>query len=153
MDNNSSYTYINKGNIGCCVIVQNEKGNILLSKRKNAYRAGYFGLPGGRVEGPELLTDCAMRELHEETDLHATHLQYLGVVREWQEDFPDGKPNSFIHFVFLCKEWDGNAVTQEPEKAELWEWYCLDDLPDPIMPGHYAALKLLQSNETLQDLV
>lgn len=139
--------------IGCCVIVQNEQGHILLAKRKNGYKEGYFGLPGGRVEGNELLTDCALRELREETDLAAIHLQYLGVVREWQTDFPTGAPNSFIHFVFLCKEWEGNPTTKEPDKAELWEWYSLDNLPDPVLPGHFAGLKILQSGEGIQDLV
>ncbi|MBW7956024.1 NUDIX hydrolase [Patescibacteria group bacterium] len=139
--------------IGCCVIIQNPEGHILLAKRKNSYKEGYFGLPGGRVEGAELLTDCALRELREETSLEAKHLEYVGVVREWQENFPEGGPNSFVHFIFVCKEWEGSPVTMEPEKAALWEWYSLDNLPDPILPGHLAGLKLLQSEETVQDLV
>jgi ADP-ribose pyrophosphatase YjhB (NUDIX family) len=145
------YTF--KGTIGCCVIVQNEKGHILLAKRKNSYKAGFFGLPGGRVEGNELLTDCALRELREETSLHAVHLQYIGVVREWQPDFPGEHPDSFVHFVFLCKEWEGAPTTNEPDRAELWEWYDINNLPDPVVPGHFAGLKLLASNETVQDLV
>jgi len=145
--------YVYKGAIGCCVIVQNDKGHILLAKRKNSYKAGYFGLPGGRVEANELLTDCALRELREETDIRAVQLQYVGVVREWQEDFPDGKPNSFIHFVFVCKDWEGSPTTKEPDRAELWEWYDINDLPDPVIPGHFAGLKLLQKQETLEDLV
>lgn len=139
--------------IGCCVIVQNADRHILLAKRKNGYKAGYYGLPGGRVEGSELLTDCALRELREETDLQAVHLQYLGVVREWQEDFPADAPNSFVHFVFLCREWEGTPITKEPEKAALWEWYDPNNLPDPVLPGHFAALKLFQSGDQLEDLV
>lgn len=139
--------------IGCCVIVQNDDGNILLAKRKNSYKEGYFGLPGGRVEGAERLTDCAIRELREETSIDAKQLEYVGVVREWQEDFPQGGPNSFVHFVFVCKEWEGSPTTMEPEKASLWEWYSVDNLPDPVLPGHYAAIHLLKNKENIQDLV
>lgn len=140
-------------NIGCCILVQNQDQSILLAKRKNSYKAGFFGLPGGRVEAAELLTDCALRELREETSLQATHLEYVGVVREWQPDFPGGQPNSFIHFVFVCRHWEGNPETREPEKAALWEWYGLDNLPDPLVPGHLAAIQLLRTQEPLQDLV
>lgn len=125
----------------------------MLAKRKNSYKDGYFGLPGGRVEGAELLTDCAIRELREETDLTAIHLEYLGVVREWQADFPQGGPNSFVHFVFVCREWEGSPMTMEPEKASMWEWYNIANLPDPVLPGHLAAIRLLQKEEKIQDLV
>jgi ADP-ribose pyrophosphatase YjhB (NUDIX family) len=36
--------------IGTCVVLTNTNNQILLGKRKNSYKAGYFGLPGGRIE-------------------------------------------------------------------------------------------------------
>jgi 8-oxo-dGTP diphosphatase len=133
--------------IGCCIVVQNSDGEILLAKRKNGYKDGYYGLPGGRVEGQELLTDCAIRELAEETDLRAVKLEFAGVVREWQGEF------SFVHFIFLCREWEGIPVNNEQDKAEPWQWYKMDALPDPVLPGHYAGLKLINSPEAMMDLV
>ncbi len=133
--------------IGCCVVLQDPSGQVLLAKRKNSYKEGYFGLPGGRVEGPELLTDCAIRELAEETDIRAVKLEFAGVVREWQGEY------SFVHFVFVCQEWEGIPINNEPDKAEPWQWYKIDALPDPVLPGHYACLKLVNSAEVIQDLI
>jgi 8-oxo-dGTP diphosphatase len=133
--------------IGCVVFVQNAHSQVLLAKRKNAYKAGYYGAPGGRVDGNESLAACAARELLEEVGLTSKTLIYVGVIREWQET------HTFVHFIFVCTEWDGNPTTKEPDKAEKWAWHDINALPEPIVAGHVAGLQLLQSKETLADLV
>lgn len=130
--------------IGVCVIVLDEsKHNVLLGKRKNAYLAGSYGLPGGRVNITEPLVECAVRELREETGLQAKLLEYAGVVRELQKGY------NFIHFVYVCKSYSGSLETKEPHKCEKWRWYSENSLPKNILPGHKAALKLLLNKNTL----
>ncbi|PIY68560.1 DNA mismatch repair protein MutT [Candidatus Roizmanbacteria bacterium CG_4_10_14_0_8_um_filter_39_9] len=135
--------------IGVCVIVLDEsKHKVLLGKRKNAYLAGAFGLPGGRVNLTEPLVECAVRELREETGLTAKLLRYVGVVRELQNCY------NFIHFVYVCNKYSGTMETKEPEKCEGWEWYPLNSLPSDILPGHKSSLELLLNKDLLiQDLV
>src|SRR5258706_13140278 len=98
---------------GVCVIVPDkslEKTRVLLAKRLNSYKAGMFGVPGGRLELDESLTDCAKRKLREETGLDAKSLRTIGVIIERQEDM------NFIHFVLLCEDYTGKLSVKEPHK-------------------------------------
>lgn len=134
--------------IGVCVIVlDNEKNKVLLGKRLNNYKAGMFGLPGGRVELNESLEECGKRELVEETSLKGNNLQYVGVIRELQQGY------NFIHFVFSCDEYDGSPTNVEPEKCEGWKWYPLDNLPENILPGHKAALDIYLNHDSIKQLL
>jgi len=132
--------------IGVCVVVFNDKNQILLGKRRGGYKAGSYGLPGGCVDGAETLETAARRELTEETSITATDLMYVGVLREWQGT------HSFIHFVYFCRSFTGTPSTTEPEKCEGWEWYDRNSLPTPLLNGHRAAVNLLASNQNMQDL-
>lgn len=132
--------------IGACCLVFNTEGKVLLGKRKNAFGAGLYGLPGGRIELGEKVSVTAVRELKEETGILNARLSYQGVVKELQGDV------DFIHFVFVIKDWEGEITVMEPEKCEAWEWFNLDDLPKNILPGHEAALQLYQEDSTLWEL-
>ena len=134
--------------IGVCVIVFDPTGRkILLGKRLGDYKPGTYGLPGGRIEKDEAMESAAHRELQEETGLSAQELRYLGVVREWQGE------NNFIHFIYGCSDYDGAPETMEPEKCEGWDWYDLNDLPKPLLPGHRWAIQMLQDGDGLVDVV
>ncbi len=129
--------------IGVCVVVLNRsKNEILLGKRKNSYKAGMYGIPGGRLELKESLEACGKRELKEETGIEAVSLTYIGVIRELQTDY------NFIHFAFLCKEYLGEPSLSEPEKCEGWGWFPLEKLPDNIIPGHKAAIDIFLNKNT-----
>jgi 8-oxo-dGTP diphosphatase len=135
--------------IGAAVIVMDKKKRILLGKRKNNYFAGSFGFPGGQLELKEKLTECVQRELYEEAKMQAKELHYLGIVRELQKTY------TFIHFFFLCKQYSGKPQIMEPEKCESWDWYDLDNLPENLLPGHAAAIDILNhpKDPALRDLV
>jgi 8-oxo-dGTP diphosphatase len=136
--------------IGVCVIVLDKKSEqVLLGKRLNSYRAGMLGLPGGRINLKESLKECGKRELLEETALEAKNMEYVGVIRELQDDY------NFIHFAFICTDFLGEPQVTEPDKCERWEWYSLTNLPENILPGHKAALDIYlhQDKTTLRDLV
>jgi mutator protein MutT len=131
--------------IGCVVIVKNKLGQILLGKRKGSYKAGYFGMPGGRVDSHEQLEACAKRELEEETGLVAKKLTYVGVVKEWQESY------HFIHFIYVCETWDGEPKVMEPDKCEDWEWFAQDELPEKVLLGHLKGIELMESEVGVVD--
>ncbi len=132
-------------NFGVCVIVVNSQGKILIGKRKNSYRAGYYGLPGGRVEENETLLAAAQRELYEETEMNAPDLKYVGVVRERQEEY------DFIHFVYILENCDQKPQLCEPDKCEGWKWVTTDTTLQ-VLPGHRAGLVLWLNHQPLADL-
>lgn len=126
--------------IGVAVVVLNkDKSHVLLGKRLNAYKSGWLGLPGGRVDPGEPLINCCRRELLEETGIQAKQIDYLGVVRDFQKTY------DFIHFAFLCSEYDGEPQVMEPEKCESWDWYSLDKLPNRILPAHRAYIEFYKN--------
>lgn len=135
--------------IGACALLFNSDTAVLLGERKNAYKAGTLGLPGGHVEPDETVLACIIREVLEETGIQLTQdaLTYQGVVREKQEH------GTYIHFVFSASV--GAAVPQlcEPDKCAGWEWYKLNTLdPKKVLPGHWGALNVFREKKPLIDM-
>lgn len=136
-------------NIGTCIILVSSEGKFLLGKRKNAYKSGSYGLPGGRIELNEPMSDAIQRETAEETAIELNHLDYVGVVRENQGGY------DFIHFVFTASVGDSKAELLEPDKCEGWQWVDADFLEsksNEILPGHYAGIELFLEGDRLADL-
>lgn len=132
--------------IGACIILLDKtKSKVLLGKRKNSYKVGFYGLPGGRLELGEELKACAKREVWEETNLRLNNIDYVSVVREAQEE------KDFIHFVFASNNYQGELINKEPDKCEGWEWYPLDKLPENILLGHKLAIECYTNTYALID--
>ena len=132
--------------IGVCVILQDEEGRVLLGKRKNAFKSGYYGLPGGRIEVGEKLEVAAQREILEETGVDVLDLEYVGVVKDFQGD------KDFIHFIYSCCNWRGTLQNKEPEKCAGWEWFNVANLPEPIVEGHLAGIEMLRNQVTVAEI-
>jgi ADP-ribose pyrophosphatase YjhB (NUDIX family) len=132
--------------IGTCALLLNSQGQVLLGKRKNSYKAGYYGLPGGRVEHNEPMLTAIEREVKEETGLDNLALKFVGVVRENQGAY------DFVHFVYVAEIAAAVPELCEPEKCEGWEWFALGTEISDILPGHQAAIALWLSQEKLLDI-
>jgi 8-oxo-dGTP diphosphatase len=72
------------------VVVEDEQ--LLLIRRGHGPAAGFWSVPGGRVEQGELLAEAVVRELAEETGLEGVCGELVG----WVERITDG-----YHFVIL----------------------------------------------------
>lgn len=131
--------------IGTCALLLNSDNRVLLGKRKNSYKSGYYGLPGGRVEVGESLESAIRREILEETGIEVDHCKYVGVVRETQDGY------DFIHFVYVAYNVSAQPKLMEPEKCEGWDWVELDDL-GKVLPGHKAAVEMYLGDQKLVDM-
>lgn len=147
MDVEKFITQAGQQNIGVCAVITNSKNQILLGKRKNSYKSGTYGMPGGRVEINESLGIAINREILEETALENLDCKFLGVVRENQG------VNDFIHFIFSAKISKQEPRLCEPDKCEGWQWFALDDLPENILTGHLEAIEIFKHGHKLVDLV
>lgn len=118
--------------VGASVIVENEKGQVLLEKRTDNHCWGY---PGGSVELDEVVEEAAKRELFEETGLVAEALQLFGVFsgKDLHYVYPNGDEVSNVDIVFLCKAWSGEVKLQTSEVSEL-RFFPADVLPENLSP-------------------
>jgi len=99
-------------------------GKVLMSKRKGSHGAGEYGFPGGHLEILESFEDCAKRETLEECGLKIKNIKFLYVTNVTKY-----APKHYVH-IGMVADWEsGEPQILEPEKAEGWEWYSLNNLP------------------------
>ena len=118
--------------VGASVIVEDEKGRILLQKRSDNH---YWGYEGGSVELDENVEDAAKRELFEETGLTAERLELFGIFsgKDMHYIYPNGDEVSNIDIVYICRDYTGTLRRQENEVEEL-KFFALNEIPQKISP-------------------
>jgi 8-oxo-dGTP diphosphatase len=106
------------------LIVDDDK--ILLGKRIGALGNGTWALPGGLMEKFETFEDCAKREVKEETGLDIEGLEVISL----SNDVMYG--DHTITIGLKANKFVGKPEVKEPSKCEKWEWFDIDDLPEPL---------------------
>ena len=76
----------------CVGAIAIDEDDLLLIKRGRGVAAGFWSVPGGRVEEGETLAEAVVRELHEETGIEGVCGELVGV----EEVLSEG-----LHFVIL----------------------------------------------------
>lgn len=124
---------------GASVIVENEKGEILLQQRSDN---GKWGYAGGSVELYEVVEEAAARELEEETGLIADNLELLGVFSgpQMAYTYPNGDQVSNVDVVFLCRKYHGALKCQDGEVEKL-AFFAPDALPSPMFEVNLPAIQ------------
>ena len=135
-----------KPRVGIGVLVL--KGNkTLLGKRKGSHGSGEFSSPGGHLEYMESFEDCAKRETLEECGVSIKDVDFLFV-----GNLDIYKPRHYVH-IGLVAQWEsGEPEVLEPEKAESWDWYDLDDLPENIFGATALGIESYKSKSIYLDL-
>lgn len=135
------------------VIVENEKGEILLGRRTDNHLWGYAG---GSVELEETVEECAKRELFEEMGIVAEELELFTVNSgpEAYYIYPNGDQVYNVEIVYLCRRYQGELKRQEEEVEEL-RFFSVQEMPDmeqispPIRPvmRRYTTFKLFSKGK------
>jgi 8-oxo-dGTP pyrophosphatase MutT (NUDIX family) len=131
-------------NIRTRVIVLHQQQILLLPP--TAAEAGWQA-PGGGLEPNESLTDCAVREVLEETGLH---IRIVGIafLREWVvpkyctlPDQPDGTGFGLEVFLYAFPSRKETAVRPEQESAGMPRWVPLAEVANlPLWPKELKTL-------------
>ena len=101
-----------------CYLVRDNK--VVVTKYKEGKKkAGYYDIPGGKIEGGETPEQTAIREMKEETGLKIKNLKYKGkMIIEY--------PNRIFDFeVFICNECEGKPQDFEENTSE---WIEINEL-------------------------
>ena len=110
-------------------------GRILLVRRGHGPAAGWWSVPGGRVELGETLHEAVVRETAEETGLAVVVERFLG----WVERIDEPEAAGGTHFVildFLVAPLDPDVAPVAGDDAAEATWVGLDELDDyRIVPG------------------
>lgn len=130
------------------VIVENEKGEVLLGRRTDNHMWGYSG---GSVELGETVEECAKRELFEEMGLEAEELELFTVNSgpEAHYIYPNGDEVYNVEIVYLCRKYHGEIKRQEEEVEEIRffspeEMPSMEEISPPIRPVMKNYLELLR---------
>jgi 8-oxo-dGTP diphosphatase len=122
-------------------------GQVLLTKRKNAHGAGEYASPGGHLEFGESIFECALRELAEEcgsVEVANMRFQFISNVTAY--------PGKHYLHVGVTVDWvKGEAENLEPGKSEGWEWYPINQLPQPMFVMAQQAVDAYHSGEVFFD--
>lgn len=133
--------------VGASVIVENQRGEVLLQKRADNHCWGYAG---GSVELDEIVEDAARRELLEETGLIAREMELFGVFsgKDTHYIYPNGDEVSNVDIVYLCRSYEGTLKCQEDEVEEL-RFFPADALPENLFsPNRKPLLIWAASKQT-----
>ncbi|TRM68817.1 NUDIX hydrolase domain-like protein [Schizophyllum amplum] len=112
--------------VGVGAFVMNASGTFIIGKRKGSHGAGTWALPGGHLEYGESFSDCAAREVLEETGLQITEITFLTATNDVMKEEGKHYVTVFVRGRVMDEQQDPEVL--EPEKCEGWEWVTWDQV-------------------------
>ena len=106
-----------------------------------------MGLPGGKIEKNEHLSEAAIREVLEESGIESDFKNYLGLVSEQLVE------NGIVlqHFLLHICELKPKSTSILNDSEGKLDWFNLDDLnnlKDKIIPSDFLIIeKIVKNNE------
>lgn len=134
------------------IIIENEKGEVLLGRRTDNHKWGYAG---GSIELGETIEECAKRELYEETGLIADEIDFFMINsgEETHYTYPNGDEVYNVEIIYICRKYHGELCKQDEELEELRffsmkEFPKMEEISDPIRPVFRKYLEYRENNGT-----
>ena len=116
-------------------ILENQKGEVLIAKRKKGKLAGYWEFPGGKIEKGESPEQSLIRELNEEMNLEIEIGDYVGENVHFYDEV------AIRLLAFKGKISGGNIKLADHEE---YAWIDLDDLKKVnLAPADVPLVSLL----------
>ncbi len=111
-------------------LVQNSKGEILL-----IYRRGFWDLPKGKLDAGELIPECAVREVQEETGLKTIKLGpfICTTTHNYFDKWLNKDVEKHTHWYTMLSLANETLVPQTEEDIEKIEWVPVNELPQYLL--------------------
>jgi 8-oxo-dGTP diphosphatase len=116
-----------------------DQERLLLVRRGRAPGAGYWSVPGGRVENGETLHEAVVREVWEETGLAVVVDRFLGFVERFGDQ---PAPYHFVILDFAVTVLDPDLLPIAGDDAAEAAWVPFEDLSGVrLVAGLYEFLR------------
>ena len=130
--------------VGVGVIIQNNKGQILIGKRKGSH-SPYYSIPGGHLENGETFEEAAIKEIFEETNLKIKNPEFICVTNNLRT-FREEKKH-YVSITMYTNEFEGECKVMEPQKCEEWFWCNLNEIPEPQFDASQFAIACFKNKK------
>lgn len=103
--------------VGCGVLLENEKGELLLQKRSDT---GEWCVPGGALEPGETYMEAATREVFEEVGIKVCGLRLFGLYSGDDRKilYPNGDIVYSLSVIFITNSYSGDISDEDSEVLE-----------------------------------
>lgn len=129
------------------IMLVNAQGHAFVGKRIDTKEGDWWQMPQGGIDKGEDANDAALRELWEETGLHADKVRIEARMREeLYYDLPDelkgklwrgkyiGQRQTWFLVRLTGEDADINLTAHQPPEFSAWRWVQPETLPDMIIP-------------------
>jgi len=123
-----------------------KNNQILLIKRIRGDYVGLWGLPGGKIEKGEHLSEAAKREILEESGIESSFKNYLGFVSEHLIE--NGK--ILQHFLLHICELEPKTTEILNDSEGRLDWFHLNHLSsfkEKIIPSDFLIIEKIVKNK------
>ena len=111
-------------------LVQNNEGAFLL-----IFRRGFWDLPKGKLDAGELIPECAIREVQEETGIQTLDLGPLICTTKhtYFDTWLNQDVEKHTHWYAMLSLANETLVPQTEEDIEKIEWVPVNELPQYLL--------------------
>ena len=110
--------------IPCALAVVFRQDAVILVRRANPPDVGLWGFPGGKIEAGETISEAAIRELYEETQVTASACGLFTVDDAFEKNLDGTLIRHFLLFAVLCRWIGGEPVAGDDALEARWFSYA-----------------------------
>ena len=98
--------------------------------------AGTWTMPGGKLDFGESFEEGAIRETLEETGIKIKDIEVICLHNNMVETA------QFVTIGLFVKDFEGEPQVLEPDEITKWQWFNLDNLPNPM---YFPSTKIIKN--------
>lgn len=120
------------------ILLDSENRYLLGQRPEGKPYAGYWEVPGGKVEKGETVFQALQRELFEELGIQITTSEELTVL---EHDYP----HAYVRlYVSIIRQWSGTPVGREGQSLSWQSFDAENPTVEPLLPAAWPMLECLR---------